>query len=291
MSLASNLLEGVIYGTSLGMLYVLVAMGLTLIFGLMDVVNFAHGAFVTLGAYFGITFLDMTGNFWVSMVLAGVVVAAIGLAIERTFIKRLYEENPIYQLLLTFGLALLLEGAVIIVYGQDNQLISPPSILQGAPVAIGPATIPQYRVFLIVFTGVLVAAVWLAIQRTKLGLIVKAGIEDRERAEMLGIRLSYINMLIMAVGAGLAAISGFLSGPLLGVNPHLGTGLLIVSFVIVVIGGLGNIKGTIVAGLLVGILSSLTSFFYPTLAGPSIFVAMVVVLLVKPQGLFGGVEA
>jgi branched-subunit amino acid ABC-type transport system permease component len=291
MSLASTVLEGVIYGTSLGMLYVLVAMGLTLIFGLMDVVNFAHGAFVTLGAYFGITFLEMTGNFWVSMVLAGVIVAAIGLAIERTFIKRLYEENPIYQLLLTFGLALLLEGAVIIIYGQDNQLISAPSILQGAPVAIGPATIPQYRVFLIVFTGVLVSAVWLAIQRTKLGLIVKAGIEDRGRAEMLGIRLSYINMLIMAVGAGLAAVSGFLSGPLLGVNPHLGTGLLIVSFVIVVIGGLGNIKGTIVAGLLVGILSSLTSFFYPTLAGPSIFVAMVVVLLVKPQGLFGGVEA
>jgi branched-subunit amino acid ABC-type transport system permease component len=291
MSLASTVLEGVIYGTSLGMLYVLVAMGLTLIFGLMDVVNFAHGAFVTLGAYFGITFLEMTGNFWVSMVLAGVIVAAIGLAIERTFIKRLYEENPIYQLLLTFGLALLLEGAVIIIYGQDNQLISVPSILQGAPVAIGPATIPQYRVFLIVFTGVLVSAVWLAIQRTKIEIIVKAGIEDRGRAEMRGIRLSYITMLIMAVGAGLAAVSGFLSGPLLGVNPHLGTGLLIVSFVIVVIGGLGNIKGTIVAGLLVGILSSLTSFFYPTLAGPSIFVAMVVVLLMKPQGLFGGVEA
>jgi branched-subunit amino acid ABC-type transport system permease component len=291
MSLASTVLEGVIYGASLGMLYVLVALGLTLIFGLMDVVNFAHGAFVTLGAYFGITFIDVTGNFWVAMLLAGLAVALLGLAIERTFIKRLYEENPIYQLLLTFGLALLLEGAVIIVYGQDNQLISPPSILQGAPVAIGPATIPQYRLFLIVFTGLLVAAVWFAIQRTKLGLIVKAGIEDRERAEMLGIRLSRVNMLIMAVGAGLAAVSGVLSGPLLGVNPHLGTGLLIISFVVVVIGGLGNIRGTIVAGLLVGILYSLTSFFYPSLADPSIYVAMAVVLLVKPHGLFGSVEA
>lgn len=291
MSLASTVLEGIIYGASLGMLYVLVALGLTLIFGLMDVVNFAHGAFVTLGAYLGITFLDVTGSFWLAMVLAGLAVALLGLVIERTFIKRLYEENPIYQLLLTFGIALLLEGAIILVYGQDNQLLSTPALFQGAPIAIGPATVPQYRLFIIVFTGLLVAAVWLTIQRTKLGLVVKAGIEDRERAEMLGIRLSRVNMLIMAVGAGLAAVSGVLSGPLLGVSPHLGTGLLIISFVIVVIGGLGNIRGTIVAGLLVGILYSLTSFFYPGLADPSIYVAMAVVLLVKPHGLFGSVEA
>jgi len=158
MSLAANVLEGVIYGASLGMLYVLVALGLTLIFGLMEVVNFAHGAFVTLGAYLGITFLDLTGSFWLSMVLAGVVVGVLGLAIERTVIRRLYGEEPIYQLLLTFGLALLLEGVVILTYGQDNQLLSAPALLQGSPVPVGPATVPQYRVFLIVFTGVLVAA-------------------------------------------------------------------------------------------------------------------------------------
>jgi branched-chain amino acid transport system permease protein len=291
MSLAANVLEGIIYGASLGMLYVLVALGLTLIFGLMEVVNFAHGAFVTLGAYLGITFLGLTGSFWLSMVLAGVVVGVLGLAIERTVIRRLYDEEPIYQLLLTFGLALLLEGVVILTYGQDNQLLSAPALLQGSPVPIGPATVPQYRVFLILFTGVLVAGVWLAIQRTKLGLIVKAGIEDRERAQMIGVRLSRVNMLIMAVGAGLAAISGFLSGPLLGVSPQLGTGLLIISFVIVVIGGLGNIRGTIIAGLMIGILFSLTSFFYPDLADPVIYVAMAVVLLVRPQGLFGGVES
>jgi branched-subunit amino acid ABC-type transport system permease component len=291
MGLLTTLLEGVLYGTSLGMLYVLVALGLTLIFGLMDVINFAHGAFVTLGAYLGISTIAFTGNFWLALLVAGLAVGLLGVVIERSLLVRLYGAPPIFQLLLTFGVALVVEGLIILSYGQDNQRVETPALLQGDPIAIGPALLPKYRLFIIVFTGILVALIWFGIQRTKLGLIIKAGIEDRERTELLGIRLSRINMLIMGIGSGLAAISGILAGPLLGADPHLGTGLLITSFVIVVIGGLGNIRGTIVAGLLVGVLYSIVSFTIPSIADPSIFVVMAGVLLLRPQGLFGSVEA
>ena len=291
MGLLTTLLEGILYGTSLGMLYVLVALGLTLIFGLMDVINFAHGAFVTLGAYLGISTIAFTGSFWLALLVAGLAVGLLGVVIERSLLVRLYDAPPIFQLLLTFGVALVVEGLIILSYGQENQRIETPALLQGDPIAIGPALLPKYRLFIIVFTGILVALIWFGIQRTKLGLIIKAGIEDRERTELLGIRLSRINMLIMGIGSSLAAISGILAGPLLGADPHLGTGLLITSFVIVVIGGLGNIRGTIVAGLLVGVLYSVISFTIPSLADPSIFVAMAGVLLLRPQGLFGSVEA
>jgi branched-chain amino acid transport system permease protein len=288
MGLATTIFEGAIYGVSLGMLYVLVATGLTLIFGMMEVVNFAHGAFVTMGAYIGLTTIGLTGSFWLAILVAGITVGLLGIVIERTLISRLYGADPIFQLLLTFGVALLLEGAIIFVYGQQNQRIEAPALLQGSPVAIGPATVPQYRIFIIVFTGILVLAIWLGIQRTKLGLIVKAGIEDRERTAMLGIRLNRVNVLIMGIGSGLAALSGVLAAPILGVTPHTGTGLLIISFAIIVIGGLGNIRGTIAAGLFIGILFSITQFVLPDLAGPSVFIAMAVVLLVRPEGLFGG---
>lgn len=286
----STIVEAVLYGIALGMLYTLVALGLTLIFGLMGVVNFAHGAFVTLGAYLGITIVGTIGNFWVALFLAGLLVGVLGVVIERGLIKPLYDVNPIYQLLLTFGVALVIEGLIVLIYEEGNQRIATPTLFAGDAVAIGPALLPKYRLFLIAFTGILVGGTWIMIQRTKLGLIIKAGIEDRERTELLGIRLSRINMLIMGIGSAFAAMAGFLIGPVQGVNPHLGTNLLIVSFVIIVVGGLGNIKGTIIAGLLIGVLYTLGLFFYPSVAEPLIFVSMAVVLLVKPHGLFGEAE-
>lgn len=286
----STVVEAVLYGISLGMLYTLVALGLTLIFGLMGVVNFAHGAFVTLGAYVGITIVGTIGNFWVALILAGLLVGVLGVVIERGLIKILYNVDPIYQLLLTFGVALVIEGLIVLVYKEGNQRIATPTLFAGDAVAIGPALLPEYRLFLIAFTGILVGGTWLMIQQTKLGLIIKAGIEDRERTELLGIRLSRINMLIMGIGSAFAAMAGFLIGPVQGVNPHLGTDLLIVSFVIIVVGGLGNIKGTIIAGLLIGVLYTIGLFFYPSVAEPLIFVSMAVVLLVKPHGLLGEAE-
>lgn len=284
-----TVLEAIIYGLSLGMIYLLVALGLTLIFGLMDVINFAHGAFVTLGAYVGMVVWGVTGSYWLALVIVVITVGALGAVIERGFVKRLYDVDHIYQLLLTFGIALIIEGMIIIAYGEGSQQLSTPGFTSGSPVSLGPAVIPRYRLFIILFTLVLVTAIWLTIQRTRLGLIIKAGIQDRERAQLLGIRLSYVNMTIFAVGAALAAIGGFMAGPLLGVNPHLGTNLLIISFAIVIIGGLGNIGGTIMAALLLGIIYNISLFFYPSAANAMIFVAMGVVLIIKPEGLFGEV--
>lgn len=287
MALSQTVLEGLLYGLSLGMLYVLVALGLTLIFGMMDVINFAHGAFVTAGAYLGFSTLGVVDNFWVGLLVAGLVIGVLGVVIERLFLKRLYETDHIYQLLLTFGLALIIEGAIIIRYGQNNRRISTPELFAGDPVQIATAYIPQYRLFLIAFTTVLVVLVWYGLQRTKIGLIIKAGIEDRERTELHGIRLSRINMLIMGVGAAFAAMAGYLAGPLFRVHPHLGTNFLIISFVVVVIGGLGSFTGAIVAGLLIGVLYSLMQFLLPGFAEMSTFVAMIIILIVKPYGLFG----
>jgi branched-chain amino acid transport system permease protein len=291
MSIVIQLIEGSIYGLALGMLYVMVALGLTLIFGLMDVINFAHGAMVTLGAYLGFTTAAATGSFWIALVLPFFVVGLLGAIIERGLIKRLYDLNHIYQLLLTFGISLVIEGLIIVQYGQEARQLSRPAMLAGSPVTIGPASVPKYRLFLIIFTLVLVTVIWYIIQRSKLGLIIKAGIEDRERTQLLGVHLSRVNVLVFSVGAGLAAMAGVLAAPLLGVTPQLGTGLLITSFVVVIIGGLGNIKGTIIAALLLGIVYNVTLFLRPGLANSMIFVMMLIVLFLKPEGLFGGTTA
>lgn len=291
MSTLSTVLEAIIYGISLGMIYLLISLGLTLIFGLMDVINFAHGALVTLGAYLGLTAWNASGSYWLSLVAVAVLVGLLGAGIERGLVKKLYDVDHIFQLLLTFGLALIIEGLLIIQYGEGNQQLNPPAFTEGSPVPFGPALIPRYRLFIILFTILVVAVVWLTIQRTRLGLVIKAGIQDRERTLLLGIRLGRINMLVFAVGAGLAAIGGFLAGPLLGVAPNLGTNLLITSFAIVIIGGLGNIRGTIVAALLLGIVYNLSLFFYPPIASAIIFIVMGGVLVLKPEGLFGEVTA
>jgi branched-chain amino acid transport system permease protein len=291
MSTLSTVLEAIIYGISLGMIYLLISLGLTLIFGLMNVINFAHGALVTLGAYLGLTAWNASGSYWLSLIAVAVLVGLLGSGIERGLVKRLYDVDHIFQLLLTFGLALIIEGLLIIQYGEGNQQLNPPAFTEGSPVPLGPALIPRYRLFIIFFTVLVVAIVWITIQRTRLGLVIKAGIQDRERTLLLGIRLGRINMLVFAVGAGLAAIGGFLAGPLLGVAPNLGTKLLITSFAIVIIGGLGDIRGTIVAALLLGIVYNLSLFFYPPIASAIIFIVMGGVLVLKPEGLFGEVTA
>jgi len=289
----SKVLEAIIYGLSLGMIYIMVALGLTLIFGLLEVVNFAHGAFVTIGAYIGISTIEGTGSFWLAIPVAAVLIGGLGIALERIFLRRLYgtENSTLYELLLTFAIALFLDGLVIIQYGTSSQRIDTPNLLQGSPIQIGPTLIPRYRIFIILFTTVLILGIWLFLQRTKLGLIVKAGMDDRERVKLLGIRLSRVQVLMMGVGSALAAISGILAAPVLGAGPTLGTELLIISFAIVIIGGLGDIRGAIVAGLLIGIINSLSSFFYPTAAGVGMYLLMIVVLLLRPQGIIGGVEA
>lgn len=291
MSIISSLIEAVIYGISLGMIYLLVSLGLTLIFGLMDVINFAHGALVTLGAYLGLTAWSATGSYWLSFLALALGAGILGAGLERGFVKRLYDVDHIYQLLLTFGIALIIEGLIIIRYGEENQRLETPAFTEGDPITIASAVVPRYRLYIIAVAILLVVAVWLAIQRTQLGLIIKAGIQDRERTKLLGIRLGRVNMMVFGIGAGLAAIGGFLAGPLLGVNPQMGSNLLIVSFAIVIVGGLGSIRGTIVSALLLGIAYNIALVFYPVVANAIIFIVMGAVLILKPEGLFGGVQA
>jgi branched-chain amino acid transport system permease protein len=290
MSVISSLTEAVIYGISLGMIYLLVSLGLTLIFGLMGVINFAHGALVTLGAYLGLSVWTATGSYWVAFVALALAAGFLGAALERGLVKQLYDVDHIYQLLLTFGIALIIEGLIILYYSEGNQRLDTPAFTGGDPVAIGSAIVPRYRLYIIAVALVLVSAIWLAIERTQLGLIIKAGIQDRERTKLLGIRLGRINMAVFGVGAGLAAVGGFLAGPLLGVNPQMGSNLLIISFAIVIVGGLGSIRGTIVSALLLGIAYNVALVFYPIVANAIIFIVMGAVLILKPEGLFGGVQ-
>lgn len=287
MSFLSTLFEAILFGISLGMIYLLVALGLTLIFGLMDVINFAHGALLTLGAYIGLTTWDASGSYWLAFLVLVTSVALFGALMERSLVKRLYDYHPIYQLLLTFGVALIIEGAIIQIYGEGGQRLDTPGFIDGGPVSIGPAQIPQYRLYIIAVTLVILLATWIVLQRSRLGLIIKAGIQDRERTELLGIQLGRVNMVVFAAGAAMAAIAGFLAGPLFGVNPHLGTEFLIISFAIVIIGGLGNIRGTVIAALLLGIVYNVSLFFYPAVANAMIFLVMGAVLIFKPHGLFG----
>lgn len=287
MAAVVTLLEGILFGLALGMIYLMVALGLTLIFGLMEVINFAHGALVTLGAYIGMTTWNVTGNYWVALIILMLSVGVLGAVLERSLVKRLYGYNPLYQLLLTFGVAFIVEGLIVIQYGEGGQQLSTPGFTDGSPIDIGPAVMPRYRLYIIIFTLVLLSIVWVVLQRSRLGLIIKAGIEDRERIQLLGVKLGRINMIVFAAGSALAAAAGFLAGPILGVNPNLGSELLIISFAIVIIGGLGSIRGTVVASLLLGIVFNVSLFFYPAVADAMIFFVMGLVLVVMPDGLFG----
>jgi branched-chain amino acid transport system permease protein len=286
--IGSEFIQALIFGLSLGMLYLLVALGLTLIFGLMDVVNFSHGAFVTLGAYVGFVVISIGFNFWTALIISPIFLGIVGVGIERGLVSQLYGQHHAFQLVLTFGIALLIRGALVLRYGQSTNYIDIPPLLSGASISIGPVAIPQYRIFIMFLPIIIISIIGWVLQRTKLGLIIKAGIEDRERTQLLGIHIKRVNMLIFGMGAGLAGLAGTLISPLFGVSPQLGLEFLIIAFVIIVIGGLGNIRGTIAGSIIVGVLSQLSQTFYPGYTDISIFSVMILVLLVRPKGIFGG---
>jgi branched-chain amino acid transport system permease protein len=273
-------------GVALGAIFVLLAIGLSLIFGMLGVVNFAHGAFFMVGAYVGVYFYGLTGNFWFSLVLVPPTVGAIGLVVERVLVRPLYGRGIDYPLLLTFGLSYVLVEAIRIMFGVEGNPMSTPAALRGA-VDIGIGHFPTYRLFLIGATAVIVAALWLFIEKTRFGLIIRAGAQDPEIVRVLGIDISRIWLLVFAIGIAIAGLSGILAAPTRAVTPEMGIPVLVESFVVTVVGGMGSLVGAVVAGLLVGIVYSLTSLFAPEFAEMSIFALMALVLLLKPQGLFG----
>lgn len=273
-------------GLALGAVYVLLAIGLSLIFGMLTVVNFAHGAFYMLGAYLGLYVLMLGGNFWICLVAVPLAVGTIGLVVERYLIRPLYGRGIDYPLLLTFGLSYVIVELVRIAFGKSGYPFDTPEALQGA-VDIGIGYFPLYRLFVIGATALILLALWLFLERTSFGLIIRAGARDPQIVRVLGVDVSRVWLLVFGIGTGIAAFAGLLAAPLQGVIPEMGGSILVEAFVVTVVGGMGSLLGAVIAGLLVGVVVSLTSLFAPEMAKVSIFALMAVVLLIRPQGFFG----
>ncbi|MBM4439938.1 MAG: branched-chain amino acid ABC transporter permease [Candidatus Rokubacteria bacterium] len=282
----SALAAQVFTGLVLGLIFVLLAIGLSLIFGLMTVVNFSHGAFYMLGAYFGFFVFGLTGNFWIALVLAPVMVGVFGFIVERVLIRPLYGRSPDDPLLLTFGLSLVLVEAVRIIWGKFGLTFDPPKALAGA-VDLGFTYFPLYRLFVIGVTVVVLVALWAFLTKTPVGLVIRAGSRDPLMVRALGFDLSKMWLLVFGIGAGLAGLAGVLAGPMRGVYAEMGVTMIIDSFVVVVVGGMGSLPGAVVAGLLIGQVVSLTTFFVPKMAEIMVFIFMAAILLIRPSGLFG----
>ena len=283
---ASALAAQVFTGLVLGLIFVLLAIGLSLIFGLMTVVNFSHGAFYMLGAYFGFFLFGKTGNFWFSLVVAPLMVGVFGFLVERILIRPLYGRSPDDPLLLTFGLSLVLVEAARVIWGKFGLTFDPPKMLAGA-VDLGFTFFPLYRLFVIGITAIVLVALWLFLVKTPVGLVIRAGSRDPLMVRALGFDLGKIWMLVFAIGSALAGLAGVLAGPMRGVYAEMGVTMIIESFVVVVVGGMGSLPGAVVAGLLIGQVVSLTTFFMPKMAEIMVFVFMAAVLLIRPSGLFG----
>lgn len=273
-------------GLALGAVYVLLAVGLSLIFGMLTIVNFAHGAFFMVGAYAGYLLYGYVPNFWLCLVLVPLVTGAIGMLAERTLVRPLYGRGIDYPLLLTFGLAYVMVELVRIGFGKQGLPVDTPELLQGA-VDIGVGQFPLYRLFVIGVTALVLLALWFFIEKTSFGLIVRAGARDPQIVRILGIDVARVWLIVFGVGTGVAGLAGFLAAPLQGISPEMGGSVLTVAFVVTVVGGMGSLVGAIVAGILVGVVESLAVLFVPEAAKVSMFVIMALVLLLRPQGLFG----
>ena len=270
-----------------GAFYALLSLGLAVIFGLLGIVNFAHGALYMLGAFAAWIMLDQFGiNYWAALFLAPLVVGILGMVIERLFLKHLYKLDPLYGLLLTFGLALIAEGLFREMYGVSGQNYNVPELLSGAT-NLGFMVLPNYRAWVVLVSLVVCLGTWFLIERTRLGAYLRAGTENAPLVQAFGVNVPVMVMCTYGAGAALAALAGVLAAPIIQGNPLMGSNLIIVVFAVVVIGGMGSILGSIVTGLGLGLIEGMTRVFYPEASNIVVFVIMVLVLMVRPAGLFG----
>ena len=282
-ALFGQLLLGLINGS----FYALLSLGLAVIFGMLNVVNMAHGALYMVGAFVAWLLLTYVGvGYWGALVLAPVVVGAVGLALERTMLRRLYKVDHLYGLLLTFGLAQIFEGAFRHQYGVSGQPYPIPDLLKGGN-NLGFMFLPTYRGWVVVFSLIVCFGTWFAIERTKLGAYLRAATENPVLVQAFGINVPVMVSLTYGFGVALAGLAGVLAAPIYQVSPLMGANLIIVVFAVVVIGGMGSIMGAIVTGLGLGLLEGLTKVFYPEASNIVVFIIMAVVLMIKPAGLFG----
>lgn len=273
-------------GLALGAILVMVALGLTIVFGMLGIVNFAHGALFMVGAYAGLWIAAQTGSFWWALLVAPIAIGVLGMAIERFLIRPLYGRSPDDPLLLTFGLGYVLVESVRITFGTDGIPFSAPEALQGV-VDLGVGYFPLYRLFVVGVVALVLLLLWVALEKTRFGLIVRAGARDPLIMKVLGVDVGRLWLLVFGLGVGLTALGGVLAAPMRNVSPEMGTLVLAEAFVVTVIGGMGSLLGAVVAGLLVGIAVSMTALFAPEMATIVMFALMALILLVRPQGLFG----
>ena len=279
----SQLLIGLVNGS----FYAMLSLGLAVIFGLLNVVNFAHGAMFMLGAMFawmGGQYLGL--SYWVMLFLSPLVVFAIGIVIEKLFLKHLYKLDHLYGLLLTFGITLVVEGLLRTQYGVSGLSYSPPELLRGST-DLGFMVLPNYRAWVVFASLIVCLGTWFVIEKTKLGALLRAGTENPKLVEAFGINVPLMVTLTYGLGVALAAVAGVLAAPVLQVSPLMGSNLIIVVFAVVVIGGMGSILGSIVTGLALSVIEGMTKVFYPEASTTVVFVIMVLVLMFRPAGLFG----
>jgi len=279
--LLPQLLHGLVFGAALGLL----ALGLTVIFGLLGVMNFAHGELYMFGAYAGIAAIGLTGSFWVALILAPLAVGVLGAVTEVATLRPLYRREPLYGLILTFGLAMAFREVVRQIWGGDMRRILPP--VEGSTPLLG-MTYPNYRLFLLGFASLLLLGIWLFFTRTRAGIIVRAAVQDAEMLDGLGVNVPRVFTLTFAGSAALAAIAGLLLAPIFTVYPQMGVEMILLAFIVVILGGMGSMGGSVVAAFVIGITQSLlTLWMNPQRVAIAIFGIMIVVLIVRPRGFFG----
>jgi len=272
-----------------GCILILVALGLSIVFGLMGIINFAHGIFYMLGAYAGWLTVQLTGSFWLALVTAPLAVGLIGVVVERGVLKRIYgTRNANFAgVLVTYGIAIMVPDLVRMLFGRPGKPFAMPAALSGTLFKLGATEVHSYRVFILVVTALLLPALWLLLNRTNLGLVIRAGTSDNLMVQLLGINVARTWTTTYAIGAALAAFAGVITAPLVAVAPEMGALVLIECFIVTVVGGMGTFLGVVAGGLLIGETLALTGMLYDVFADVVIYLAMALVLLVRPRGLFG----
>jgi branched-chain amino acid transport system permease protein len=282
-AMMSQLLLGLVNGS----FYAMLSLGLAVIFGLLNVINFSHGALYMMGAFLAFIGVSTFGlNYWAMLIIAPLLVGAFGILVEKTMLRWLYKLDHLYGLLLTFGITLMAEGIFRSFYGVSGQPYSVPDALTGAT-NLGFMILPNYRAWVVAASLVVCFATWFVIEKTKLGAYLRAGTENPKLVEAFGINVPLMVTLTYGFGVALAGFAGVLAAPVIQVSPLMGSNLIIVVFAVVVIGGMGSIMGSILTGLGLGVIEGLTRVFYPQLSATVVFILMVIVLLVRPAGLFG----
>ena len=284
--LLSDLLAQALNGLSYGVLLFLLSVGLTLIFGMLDVVNLAHGSFYMLGAYAGLATIAATGSFWLALLAAPLAVGLIGALMERTVLRPLYRRPTLDQVLLTFGFIYVFEDVVKWIWGGSIRSIAPPDVFARSVNLFGGA-FPSYRLFVIAFGLVVAGLLWLLLERTRLGAVIRAGVYDAEMAAGMGINIHRVFTGVFAFGAALGGLSGVIAGPIQSAQPPMGATILVPALIVVVVGGLGSLKGSLVGSLLIGQAEVWGKVWLPDVSMAIIYVVMAAVVLLRPQGLFG----